>query len=119
MYKGESEPPSIGNRASLFWSLDKIWVECESPSELRDHEYISYLNEDIDVIYKECKDAYGQAFGGKSLCDEIPIGLQAVIAHGFIIRRKVPFTEDEMRQLFQDYLKLSKYYEGRRSKRTK
>ena len=26
------------------------------------------------------------------------------------------FTEDEMRQLFQDYLKLSTYYEGRRSK---
>ena len=51
IYKGESDPPCIGNLTSLLWSAEKLWVECELPPKLRDSEYLSYFTEDIEIMY--------------------------------------------------------------------
>jgi hypothetical protein len=111
IYKGESDPPCIGNLTSLLWSAEKLWVECELPPELRDSEYLSYFTEDIEIMYNECKAMYEQTYGSKSLSDEIPIGLQSIIARHFIMRGN--FTEEQMRQLFQDYIKMGVYYSSK------
>lgn len=114
LYKGENMPPCIGGHTMYYWDSERFWVESQLSPELRDKEFIRHFPQDIGVIYQNYLQDFQKVFGEKSLHDDIPIGLQAILMRG-IIGYPERLSEYEIRLFIEGYFRVCGHYEQRRS----